>query len=82
MFTDRFIKFPIKLYNKETKELTGVYDTRDTYRMVNPLDISIYGPHIDEEGFECVNMWTKGGDSINIYLRIDEFEQVINKHFK
>lgn len=80
MFTDRFLKVPIKIYNVKEKEMTGRAEYIDSYRMLNPFDISIYGPHIDEDNVDCVNIYTKGGDSMNVYMTIGAFEIALDKH--
>lgn len=43
MFTDRFIKVPIKQYNLAQKELTGNEDLYDTWIKINPMKIIEYG---------------------------------------
>jgi len=88
MFTDRFIKLPIKIYNKKEEELMGKEQGEcemiDLDLSLNPFDIESYRPAIaDHLPFEEASMgWcvvtTKGGDSHLVYLHIDELETRLN----
>lgn len=42
MFTDRFIRLPIKVYNQRQADLTGNEDTNDIFTQVVPLQIEEY----------------------------------------
>jgi len=42
MFTDRFIKFPIKIFNREQKDLIGKEDLEWSYEYILPMEISSY----------------------------------------
>lgn len=79
-FTDRFIKFPIKCFNQEQFELTGVQSETDSFQMINPLHIASYRPSIDEHGY-AVHVNFKDGTSILIFQSIEEFESILNKYY-
>jgi hypothetical protein len=79
-FTDRFIKFPIRCFNQEQFELTGIQSETDSYEMINPLHIASYRPSIDDSG-NAVHVNFKDGTSILIFYSIQEFESILNKHY-
>jgi hypothetical protein len=80
-FTDRFIRLPTKIYNKEQKELTGNEELEDSYSMINPFDICEYRPAYpsEDENLQCVNVTLKCGNSMLAYMPIGEFEKLLNK---
>lgn len=81
-FTDRFIKFPIKIYNKETANLVGKAEYVDSFAKVLPFEISDYKQTFDEENgnVECVSLTLKNGSNFYVYLSYDEFENKLNEH--
>jgi hypothetical protein len=79
MFTRRFIKLPIKVYDLEHKEITGQELCKDTYTMVNPFTISRYRPS-DENNGVCTHITFKDGDCILTYISVREFEKLANEH--
>jgi hypothetical protein len=81
VFTDRFIKLPIKEYNTEVKELTGKEgELIENWEKINPFDIQSYRPDIDSE--ESFYLAMRGRDTFAVYMRIEEFEKLLNKHLK
>jgi hypothetical protein len=84
MFTDRFIKLPIKVYDVKIKELTGSCDYEDSWIKILPTEISEYKPSIDDEidNSECTSVKMKNGDTFFVYLKSDEFENSLNEHYK
>lgn len=81
MFTDRFIKLPIKVYDAKERDLTGkVSDYEDSWMKVNPFEISQYKPTSDGETLtdDCTYVSLKNGDGFYVYLTISEFEQILN----
>lgn len=79
MFTRRYIRLPIKLYDREQLELTGVETTIDSYTMVNPMSIDCYRPSMENEG-DAVHIDFRFGGTIIVYMNINEFESLLNKH--
>ncbi len=80
-FTDRFIKVPTTVFNIKQKELTGKEVLEQTYIKFNPFDISEYRPAYQDdldEGENKVSVTLKDGNSILVYLTIDEFEKLLN----
>lgn len=87
MFTDRFIKLPVELYNKKQAELTDDYDSNsfEGFIKLNPFDISAYRPGYNKEGTEIVDETVvdfKSGESVLILLHIDDFEKQLNAFAK
>lgn len=85
MWSDRFIKLPIQVYDKQQKELTGKEILEDSYIKINPLDISLYRPTYDDfdpEQKEITSVTTKYGDTTLVQLSVWEFEKQINDFLK
>jgi hypothetical protein len=84
MFTDRYIKVPIRVYNVEEKELTGKENTVDSWMMLNPYCIESYRPSTDENGNgePYTIVVQKSGDSTTVYLTVQEFEKMVNEFHK
>lgn len=82
MFTDKFIKFPVKEFNIKREELTGKEDRRDTFEKIDPFQISNYRASIDEDfgEEECVSLTLKNGYNCFIYLSLKEFERILNSN--
>ena len=80
-YTDRFIRFPIKLFNQDHFELTGDEITTDSYMMINPLTISSYRPSMENEG-NATHVTFKDGSYVLIYLKISLFEEMVDNHQK
>ena len=79
-FTERFIKLPIKCFNQEQYELTGVQSDADSFQMTNPMHIASYRPSIDDNG-AAVHINFKDGTSILVFYTIEQFESILNKHY-
>ena len=79
MFTKRFIKLPIKVYDTDYKELTGEELCKDTYTMVNPFTISRYRPS-DENNGVCTHITFKDSDCLLAYISIKDFETLVNNY--
>ena len=84
MFTDRFIKVPVRIYDTNHKDLTGEEVLEDSWEKINPLEISNYRPAYpnEDEYFKCTNVVLKNGEPILVYLNIKEFEKLLNEHLK
>ncbi len=83
MFTDRFIKVPIKVYSEKEKELTGNETCVDTYRKINPMDIIEYGPtDSDDSGqFEYTVVVLRAKENVfTVYLPVNQFEKLLNNY--
>lgn len=80
-FTDRFIRVPIEVYDRQTKELTGVELSEESYMMLNPFEISHYRPSYDpvKPDVECTLVSFKNGNEVLVYLTIGEFEKLLNQ---
>jgi hypothetical protein len=79
VFTDRFIKVPIKVYNTRVKELTGDEgELTDSWEKINPFEIQSYRPDIDNENELIVTV--KNRDPFTVYLSVEEFEKLLNNH--
>lgn len=79
-FTDRFIEFPIKVFNKKEQELTGRAENTDSWMKVNPFEIASYRGSFAEGNpdEELVVIQLKSGDETMVYLSKGEFEQKLN----
>lgn len=77
-FSERFVRLPIKIYDKTHLELTGEEITLDSYEMINPMNISSYRPSIDGND-ACVHVTFKDGSSMMIYLDIEKFEKIMDE---
>jgi hypothetical protein len=80
MFTDRYVRLPIRVYNEEEKELTGNEHQIDSYEMVNPFRITSYRPGEDDDNSTCITF--DSGENMLVYWNIRQFERVMNDHFK
>lgn len=81
MFTDRYIKVPIKSVTKNN--VTGVETTCDNYMKVNPFNIIYYKPgfdpsHPDED---CITICLPNGERPFVYLSIKAFEILLDKYY-
>ena len=91
MFTDRYIKLPIKIYDLQQEDFGKdindcdfeIHDLR-----VNHLEIASYHAcYPRKQGFgggnpECTIIMLKSGQDYQVYLTIDEFEKILNSHSK
>lgn len=80
-FTDRYIKLPIQIYDRKHAEITGQEVGEDSWMKVNPMEIASYRPTYDKDDIEkkeIVSITTKQGDSTNVYLSPEEFEELLN----
>ena len=78
MFSDRFVRLPIRVYNRDEQDLTGESMEIDTYEMINPFTIGSYRPTTEPEGGTTLTF--KDGTSMMVYMSIDEFESYMNNH--
>lgn len=78
MFSDKFIKLPIRVHNPNQNDLLGTNVEIDTYEMVNPFTISSYRPSIDPSDMTYVSF--KDGSGMMVYMNIREFESLMNNH--
>lgn len=84
-FTDRFIKFPIQVFDKKLKDVIGTTDGEDSWMKVNPMEIASYRPNVDSDDpqqNEIVSMTLKSGDNYLVYMSVDEFENRLNNYSK
>lgn len=83
MFTKRFIKIPVDLYNKKESDMIGYGESTkgDNVDMrINPFEVSHYRPgHDDKDEFTATLIHMKNGDSFYSSISIDEFENVLNE---
>lgn len=79
MFTQRFIKFPIKIYDKEHFDLTGDEITQDSYQMCHPFSIVSYRPSTENDG-RATHISFRDGSTALVYLSIKELEKMLNEH--
>jgi hypothetical protein len=79
MFTQRFIKLPIKIYDKDHFDLTGDEVTQDTYQMCHPFSIIYYRPSTENDG-KATHIGFRDGSTILVYLSIKEVERLFNEH--
>ena len=84
MFTDNFLKVPIKEFNTKEEELTGKKTARKAYLKMQLSEISHYRQCRDYEnensGQPYMSVYMKGGDSFYVYLSLEEFENLLNNH--
>lgn len=80
-WTDRFIKLPISVYDREEKNLTGKENCYDSYMKVLPMDIVSYRPSfaVEEPDKEITLIVQKSGDSTLVNLQIKDFEELMDK---
>jgi len=83
-FTDRFIKIPIKIYDRKEAEITNNPVYEDSWMKINPFEISDYKPTFDKDNdnVECTYCSLKNGNGMYVYLSITEFEKLLNDHQK
>jgi hypothetical protein len=84
-FTDRFLAVPIKTYSVKHKELTGEEELEDGVMKFNPFEMSNYYSVPTRmtmtSDFTCTRIVLKNGDSTVVYLRMTEFEKLLNERF-
>lgn len=89
-FTDRYIKVPVILYDTEEENIIGKKDYEcnqlEAVARINPFEIEYYRPGISgDSDFEEKNMivtsvFFKSGESLLVFMHIDEFEDLLNSH--
>ena len=81
-FTDRFLKVPIKIYDRAQAEVMGKAEYEDSWMKINPFEISHYKPTEDKENDNqiCTYVMMKQGDGFFVYLSPDEFEKLLNSN--
>lgn len=84
MYTARFLKVPIKVYDAEIKELTNQEILEDVWVAINPMEISSYKPAREDNATEFTETYLtlKNGSEFYIFLTTDEFEELLNNHQK
>lgn len=87
MFTNRFIKIQIIIYNRKQEEiyarLPWECDRMQVERRLNPFEIESYSPaHADGSDFGADVTWmtlrTKSGDAVIVPMSVTEFEKLLN----
>ncbi len=84
MFTERFIKVLVQLYDKKSAEIVGYNkdtEIKQVVMMFNPFELSHYREALDEEdnpSETCI--YFKSGDSSILSMPISEFEKILNEH--
>ena len=83
-FTDRFLKIPIKIFDRKEAEITNNPVYEDSWMKINPFEISDYKLTFDKENDnqECTYLSMKNGSGMYVYLTIEEFENLLNEHQK
>ncbi len=86
MFTERFIRVPIELYNKTQAELTGDDgDSFEGYLKINPMEILSYRPRYNDDDHNEENVTVvdfKNGENILVLMPLIEFEKLLNDKYK
>lgn len=83
MFTDRFIRVPIEMYNKTYADLTGDDEgtTFEAFMKLNPMEIISYRPKYDkdqnEEDKTIVDL--KNTEDFIVLMSFREFERLLNE---
>lgn len=85
MFTDRFIKVPVDLYNSKDADMVGYNeDTKEgaTEMRINPFEVSHYRSSEDdkEDILNKTLVHMKNGDSFHVSITIEKFEKLLNEH--
>lgn len=78
MFTNRFVRVPIKVYNRDMMDMSGMSEELDTYEMINPFHISSYRPSVEPEA--CTYISFRDGTGMMVYMEIGEFETYMDSH--
>lgn len=80
MFTDRFIKIPVKIYSEKSESLTGKSENWDAEMKLNPMEISSYYNSFDDENSEAeiVDITFKNGTKTAAHMSMKEFEKLLN----
>lgn len=81
-FTDRFIKLPVKIFDRKMQELTGKSEDEESFIMINPFEIFKYRPTWDNDDTsqnEITAIVDKTGEVTLVYLTVKEFEELLNK---
>lgn len=89
-FTDRYIKVPVILYDTKEENILGKedYDCEqiETMARINPFEIEYYrsGIHnkddFEEKNMTVTSVFFKSGESLLVFMHIDEFENLLNSH--
>lgn len=83
MFTDRFIKVPLELFNKDKAEIVGYNEdtkTCDTILSLLPFEVSHYRPAFEDGRETGTVIFMKNGDDFEISISLNEFEKLLNNH--
>lgn len=78
MFSNKFIRLPIRVHNPVEEELMGDENEVETYEMVNPFTISSYRPSIVPDGMTHISF--KDGSGMIVYMGVKDFETYMDKH--
>jgi len=79
MFTDRFIKVPIQIYNIANAELIGTKEYFSNWEKFNPMDLSSYFPS-EADGEEGTQICLKSGHTFWTSLTPEQFEKLLNNY--
>jgi hypothetical protein len=85
MFTDRFIKVPISIFNVKEKEITGKENLEDSWFKFLPFELAGYRPtYFDDDSNrqDSTTIILKSGDTTTANITTDEFEKLLNDHQK
>ena len=78
MFTDRYIKVPIKTYSETLKRVMDQPPLKDETARIDPYEICEYFP-CEEDDEQAVSVHLHSGHSVIVYMSIEEFEKLLNK---
>lgn len=85
MFTDRFIKVPIRIYSKKQYEITGKEEYEDSWFKFLPFELATYRPTSsdnNDDGHIWTTIMLKSGDETTLNITTKEFEKLLNEHQK
>lgn len=85
MFTDRFIKVPIILYNKNEADILGYNNTSKEVEVLLRFDInelSNYRPSFnDDDEIQTTGIHLKNGEYFNCEISVKDFEIKVNEFY-
>lgn len=81
-FTDRFIRVPIRVFDKTAESMGVKGEDKDSYMLINPFNIICYRPSSDptDESHTTIIYDSSGGNTA-VYMPLKEFESYLNKWF-
>ena len=91
-FTDRYIGIPTKIYDGDQRELLGTpekdMEMVDVVTKINPFKIESYRPSISRDveftpdNTDTVSIYMESGEGHIAFMRIEEFEKLLNDFSK